>query len=170
MRILYLLRHAKSSWSDAGLDDHDRPLNERGIHDAPRMAEHFRTRNEKVDLIVSSTAARALATAQVFRHVLSLPESALITVPRLYLATPSALLSQLNAVPDPVGSVMFVGHNPGISEFAEQLSGRPLGDLPTAALVRIDLPFESWALASRGTGDLVWQDHPKMHPGHFGSV
>ena len=72
MRTLYICRHAKSSWADPGQDDFDRPLNERGLLDAPRMAKIFRERGEPVDLIVTSPAVRALTTARFFAKELKL--------------------------------------------------------------------------------------------------
>ncbi|HEY0977081.1 MAG TPA: histidine phosphatase family protein [Flavobacteriales bacterium] len=159
MRTIYLVRHAKSSWADPGMADFDRPLNERGLRDAPVMAERFLERNEPVDLLVSSPAARALATARCFANVLGIER--IVEVERIYEAHQKALRGVLEELPDEARHVMLFGHNPGFTVLAEELSGERIGDLPTCAIVRIDLMADRWREVSAGTGTLVWADAPK---------
>lgn len=165
MRTLYIVRHAKSSWAEHGMRDFDRPLNERGSRNAPFMARLFHARGEPVDLMVSSPANRALTTARYFHKELGLPADALVQEPHIYAAQRSTLLQVLNAFPDRAARIMLFGHNPGLTELIDDLSGTDVGNLPTCGIVRIDLLVEAWSMVSRDTGTLVWSDQPKSHPG-----
>lgn len=165
MRTVYLCRHAKSSWADPGQDDFDRPLNERGLRDAPAMARHFKARNEPVDLIISSPAKRALTTARAFGTELGMTGDAFREDPSLYHASTSTIHRVLGALPDAIEHVVLFGHNPGFSEAVETLSSEPIGNMPTCGMVRIDFPVDSWSLVARDMGTLIWFDYPKRHPG-----
>lgn len=159
MRTLYLVRHAKSSWADPGMADHDRPLNERGLRDAPAMAQRFKERHEPVDLLVSSTAARALATADAFAQALDLPSAT--QEAGIYEAHHRAIQGIIEALPEDAHRVMLFGHNPGFSLLTEHLAEAGLGELPTCAIVRIDVTANTWKEVAGGTGTLVWWDSPK---------
>lgn len=163
MRTLYLTRHAKSSWADPGMDDFHRPLNERGERDAPFMARVFKERGEPVDRLVSSPAVRAITTARSFAGALGVPDDRIQQERGIYQAPAEALLHLVNRLPDEWHRVMLFGHNPGFSDLAAHLSDATIGDLPTCATVRIDLPIDQWAEASMGLGTLVWEDFPKRH-------
>ncbi|MBL7980686.1 MAG: histidine phosphatase family protein [Flavobacteriales bacterium] len=165
MRTLYFCRHAKSSWADPGQADFDRPLNERGERNAAYMADLFKERGEPVELLVSSTAVRALTTAKKFAKALGVRESELVLRPDLYHAGPVTIQQVAEQLPAHVDRALFFGHNPGITEVIERLSGEPIGNLPTCGMVRIDLPIDNWAMLSAGIGTLVWLDYPKRHPG-----
>lgn len=140
LRSLYLLRHAKSSWDDPGLGDHARPLSRRGERAARDMAAHLSREAVMPDLVLCSTARRARQT---------LGELALASEVRyedgLYGAGPVELLARLRCLPDDVGSLMLVSHNPGLQELAVSLAGNgdPLllarlrDKLPTGALVKL---------------------------------
>ncbi len=165
MKTLYLCRHAKSSWADLGMEDFDRPLNDRGLRNAPHMAQTFKERGEPVDLIVSSPANRALTTAQFFAKNLRLPAERFLQNKVIYHAERSTLMRVVQELPDSAQRAMLFGHNPGFSELVQHLCDGGVGDLPTCGLVRIDLPVNEWQLASRDLGTLVWFDYPKRHPG-----
>jgi phosphohistidine phosphatase len=142
MKTLLILRHAKSSWKDDGLEDHDRPLNRRGEDDAPRMGRLLRDRNLEPDLILSSTASRAHQTTEraVAGGELSCPVE---LHERLYHAGPGELVEILRASPDECGRVMLVGHNPGLEALVAGLTGTAQ-HLPTAALAQIELEIDGW--------------------------
>lgn len=159
MRTLYVVRHAKSSWADAGTSDFDRPLNARGLHDARMMAERFDERLEPVTLYMSSPAKRALTTASVFAEKLG--NAPVHEVPELYLADRHTLLSIIRKLPDGVRQAMLFGHDPGVSELVQTLTGSGSGDMPTCTIVRIDLGAESWPEVDAGAGTLKWWDTPK---------
>ena len=157
MKILLILRHAKSSWDDSTLDDHERPLNSRGKRDAPLIARFARDEGLGPELILSSDAVRAHLTAVAMADATG---GQLLVDPRLYHATSPEILATIpNVVPDDAGTVMIVGHNPGLEELIVQLTGE-WETLPTAALAQIDLPITGWSelnSATRGTLIGVWR-------------
>jgi phosphohistidine phosphatase len=142
LKILSILRHAKSSWSDSSLDDHDRPLNKRGLRDAPRMGNLIREQGLVPDAILSSTARRARETALAVAAAAGFPEEVRFTR-SLYGAGPDAFLEALRALPESCGHAMLVAHNPGLEELLAVLVGTS-HTLPTAALAVVELPVESW--------------------------
>ncbi len=144
MKQLLILRHAKSSWASSSLDDWHRPLNERGLRDAPRVGEWLRAQSLVPDLIITSDAVRARTTAQAVATSAGYPRE-LGVEPSLYLATPADIIAVISRVPDDAArSVMIVGHNPGLEDLIEQLTGEDR-DLPTAALVHLELLTDSWS-------------------------
>ena len=158
MKTLLVLRHAKSSWNDPALDDHERPLNKRGRRDAPRMGELVREYGLIPDVIISSDAVRARLTAEAVAEAARCTGEILLD-PRLYLACPADILSLLTTVRENAGTVMIVGHNPGLESLVEQLTGERQ-DLPTAALAQIDLPIDQWRdlqRSTRGTLVCLWR-------------
>ena len=154
MKRLLILRHAKSSWSDASLGDWQRPLNDRGRRDAPRVGDVLRERSLVPELIITSDAARAAGYP-----------GELIVEPSLYHAKPDDVIAVLNGLVDQAArSVMIVGHNPGLEDLVEQLTGEYLG-LPTATLVQLALPIDRWSDLDVTTGATLidaWQ--PKELP------
>lgn len=161
MKTLLVLRHAKSSWKDAGLKDHDRPLNKRGKKTAPQMGKIIRDEELVPDLIISSTAVRAKTTAEAVAKSSKCKGKVLLD-DRLYLAGPSAMISVLNEIEDEsVNRVMIVGHNPGQENLILELTGQD-ERFPTAALAQIDLPIEKWNdLELSACGKLVHLWRPK---------
>jgi phosphohistidine phosphatase len=152
MKTLLVLRHAKSSWDDAALDDHERPLNKRGRRDAPRMGALVREHGLIPDVVISSDAVRARLTAEAVVEAARYAGEILLDR-RLYMAGPADILSLLRTVGEKAETVMIVGHNPGLEELVAQLTG-DWQDLPTAALAQIVLPIDQWRdlkLSSRGT-------------------
>jgi phosphohistidine phosphatase len=142
MKTLYMLRHAKSSWSDPSLGDFDRPLNERGRKAAPLMAAHMRKSGYHPDLVLCSTARRALETWDLTAPTLG-GEPEVKRLKSLYLAPPSVLLASLRRIPEDYESALLIGHNPGMETLAEQLCG----DGKKAALEQLSLKFPTAALA-----------------------
>jgi phosphohistidine phosphatase len=165
MKTLYLCRHAKSSWADAGMDDFDRPLNERGQRNAPFMAKMFKERGEPVDLIVSSPANRAITTARSFATTLGLSGDRFWEERAIYLAERGTLAHLVNGLPGHADRVMLFGHNPGFTDVVNHLSDAGIANLPTCGIVRIDFAVNEWQHIIKGSGTLVWFDHPKRHPG-----
>jgi phosphohistidine phosphatase len=142
MKTLLILRHAKSSWKQEGLTDHDRPLNKRGKRDAPRMGKLLRESGLAPDLIISSTAKRARKTASKVAKKCEY-QGVIELTGELYLAPPQDYLRVLRNVPDDYSRVMVVGHNPGLEELLSVLTGTRT-QLPTAALAQVDLPIDRW--------------------------
>ena len=142
MKTLLVLRHAKSSWNDPALDDHERPLTKRGQRDAPRMGELVREYRLTPDAIISSDAVRARLTAKAVAEAARYAGEILLDG-RLYIASPAGMLAVLRTVRENAGTVMIVGHNPGLEELVGQLTGEQQ-DLPTAGLAQIVLPIDRW--------------------------
>ncbi len=159
MKILLLMRHAKSSWDDQDLDDHDRPLNKRGKRDAPRMGALLKQAKIAPDLIVSSTAKRARKTAAKVKKT-SECKSETVLEPELYLAGPPQMLRAIQSLPDEAETAMLVGHNPGIEYLLGQLTG-VFQPMPTACVARIALrDIESWSeIGPDAKGELtdIWR-------------
>ena len=123
MKIVLLLRHAKSAWGQPGLDDHERPLNRRGERAAEAMAEHIVRNVPRPDLILCSTAVRTRQTLAPLVHRLTVPAPPIALERGLYLASADVLLERLRAITEEVGTVLLIGHNEGIGELAENLAG-----------------------------------------------
>lgn len=165
MKTLYLCRHAKSSWADPGVNDFDRPLNERGQRNAPYMAQVFKDRGEPVDLIMSSPANRALTTAHFFAEALRIGGDRFVQERLIYHAERHTLAHIVSQLPNTADRVMLFGHNPGFTDVLNHLSDAGVDNLPTCGLVRIDFAVTDWQHTGKGAGTLVWFDYPKRHPG-----
>lgn len=161
MKTILLLRHAKSAWGDPGLSDHDRPLNRRGERAARALAEHLVKQGPLPDQILCSTATRARQTlAPLVELLASVPPISLEK--GLYLAPEAALMARLRDLPPEVGTVLLVGHNDGIGEFAAGLAGHgkatTLAALrekyPTGALSVLTAPVQRWPDLAFGAAEL----------------
>ncbi len=161
LKTLLVLRHAKSSWKDTGLEDHERPLNQRGQRDAPGMGRLIRERGLIPDLIISSDAVRARLTAAAVAETAQYAGEIRLE-PRLYGASVDEILSVLRTVEGRnAKTVMIVGHNPGLEEIVALMTGEP-HDFPTAALAQIALPIDRWRDLSDSTrGKLLGLWRPK---------
>lgn len=161
MVALYLLRHAKSSWDDPALDDHDRPLNNRGRRAADMIGAEMAKRRLKPDLVLCSTALRARETLDRI-----LPHLGTVDISHergLYLASRSRIVSRLKHIDDGIGRALVVGHEPGIGATAVALAGpdsdpeacrRMTAKYPTGALAVIDFPDIHWSDLRAGAGIL----------------
>lgn len=161
MKTLYLMRHAKSSWSFDDLTDKERPLNDRGRDDAPMMGQALAKRNIQLDLLLSSPAVRALSTAALVAHELNYPADKVAVEEHIYEATVPDLLAVVRHCPDEADSVLLVGHNPTITDFANVLSPSTIPDMPTAAIVCLKFACARWAEIDRANAEYYFYDHPK---------
>ena len=161
LKTLLVLRHAKSSWKDTGLEDHERPLNQRGQRDAPGMGRLIRERGLIPELIISSDAVRARLTAAAVAETARYAGEIRLE-PRLYGASVDEILAVLRKVEGRnAKTLMIVGHNPGLEELVAQMTGEP-HDFPTAALAQISLPIDRWRDLSDSTrGKLLGLWRPK---------
>ena len=158
MKTLFLLRHAKSSWTDPGLADLDRPLNERGIRTAPFMGELMKSSGLEPAVILSSPAVRARETAEAVK---SAGLGAEIRIEhQIYEASPHSLSQVVSELDDTHDSAMLVGHNPGMEGFIRYLTGQ-LEPMPTAALAVIELNIDEWSAVKDGCGELQKVYRPK---------
>ena len=161
MRLLTLVRHAKSSWDYAELSDFERPLNERGRRDAPMMAERALKLFGRPQRLVSSPALRAITTAQVFAQTLGMDSHDIILRPRLYEASTSTLLQVLQDLDNKEAHVMLFGHNPGLSQLAHRLAACDFDDLPTCGIAHLSLAAKHWRDVQAGCGALRRFTYPK---------
>jgi phosphohistidine phosphatase len=164
MKRLIIVRHAKSSWDDSSVKDIDRPLNIRGVKDAPRMAKRLKEQEVHPDLVLTSPAVRAAGTCEEFCKVLSYPAEKIQKEKRLYHATEETLFEILRALPDRNDDeevVMIFGHNPGFTEFANTLMNEDIENIPTCGIVHCELNIAKWQEIKPGCGDLEYFDFPK---------
>jgi len=142
VKTLLLLRHAKSSWDDKTLRDFDRPLNKRGLKAAPMVGEMMRKRKLRPELVLSSPAERAKETTRLVCEA-----AGLIAVARyeegIYEASARRLLEIVSQIEDAVNTAMLVGHNPGLEEVVEMLTGE-IQLMPTCSLAHVKLHVDSW--------------------------
>lgn len=143
MKTLLLVRHAKSSWEHPGVDDHDRPLNDRGLRDAPKMGRRLAERGVAPDVILSSTAVRARTTAELIAEELGFDAARIITDERLYAASADEVLQVIGEVDGDVSCAMVVGHNPETVSLARRLSDE-IHEMPTSAVAEFTFDVDAW--------------------------
>lgn len=160
MKTLYLVRHAKSGKDDLSLADRDRPLDDRGHREAPKMGKRLAKRDAKPDLILSSPALRALATAELIAEALDYRTKDIEVDDRLYASDVNTLLGVIHKLGDKQDRVMLVGHNPEFSELAHQLASE-ITDMPTCAVAEFGFDVKSWSQVGRVLPDKVVFDSPK---------
>jgi len=159
MKTLYLLRHAKSSWKDPELADFDRPLNGRGRGAATLVGRHVRKKKIRPELLLCSPAERARQTVALVRESSGL-SAEMRYDERIYEADAARLLEVVTQIEEAVGVALLVGHNPGLEELLELLTGEA-HQMPTAALACVMLDVEKWGKAREGAGRLDWIVRPK---------
>jgi phosphohistidine phosphatase len=166
MQTIYLLRHAKSSWADPTLADHERPLAKRGRRDGKRIAKHLHRAGIEPSLVLCSSAVRARDTLDLVRPALG--DATVDIEDELYAASAERLLERLRDLPDDVDSVMLVGHNPGVQDLALVLASsgaeRPRleAKFPTAALATLSVAKPSWRELAAGDAELTAFVIPKQ--------
>lgn len=154
MKRVFIIRHAKSSWAQAGLMDFKRPLNDRGKRDAPLMAKRF---SFDVDKIFTSTAIRALETAKIFQKEINID---LESYDELYHAPPNVYESFLKNLDNDLDSIILVGHNPGLALLVDQIQkDLCFLKLPTCAVVGLEFKVKKWKKI--GQAKLICFDYPK---------
>lgn len=159
MKTLLLLRHAKSSWKVADQPDFERPLNGRGERTAPLMGRYLRRQKIEPALVLCSPAERARQTAALFAEAARLGGE-LRYDERIYEASALRLLEVVTQADEAAGTVLLVGHNPGLEELIQLLTGETRL-MPTAALAKIDLAADKWGRVKEQTGRLDWIVKPK---------
>jgi phosphohistidine phosphatase len=158
---LTLLRHAKSAWDDTNRKDRDRPLNERGERDAPLMGQRLGARSARPTLIITSPAVRARRTAQIVASALGYPAEFLQREEDLYLASADQIIAVLARQERSFRDVVVCGHNPGLTDLANRLTGAGIDNIPTAGIVVIGLNLDRWAELDGAEGELIMFDYPR---------
>lgn len=165
MKTVYLIRHAKSSWDDPDLSDLQRPLNERGKRDAPRMGKRLKEKDLHPDVVLSSPAKRALSTAKRICNEIGFPKENVRTDRRLYHADEEGILSVIHEVKDKHDLIFIFGHNPGLTDFvnvvAQEDTTRFIENVPTCGVAAFTFDVDSWSKIEWKTGKMILYDFPK---------
>lgn len=163
MKTLYIIRHAKSSWDASNVDDVERPLNERGKSDAPRMGKRLKEKDIHPDLMVSSPAKRALSTAKKIAKILKYPKESIKTDRRLYHADEETILSVVRELKEKYNIVILLGHNPGLTDFVNTLMNGEfdIDNVPTCGVVAFQFDVDAWSAITWGKGRMLFFDYPK---------
>lgn len=165
MKRLYLIRHAKSSWSNPGLDDIERPLNKRGKRDAPFMGERLKKYQVCPDLIYTSPAKRARKTAKQIALCVGYPVENIIQKGDIYTSDLNRLLVVIQQTSADVNTLFVVGHNYVLTDMAEYLTGETLINIPTCGIVGMDFEIDSWRDVHGDRAEMLFFDYPKKHAG-----
>ena len=161
MKTLLIMRHAKSDYPADVRDDFDRPLNERGRKDLPRVGHLLAEYGPCPDAVLASSALRARQTAAGLAAALALPAKALHFDDALYLAPPAALSQQAATFPDNAQTGLLIAHNPGLEDWIEQVSGAQV-HLPTGGLAALELGATRWTEIPRASGQLLYYVVPRL--------
>ena len=161
MKTLIVIRHAKSSWANIGEKDFDRPLNERGKEDAPKMAAKLVKANLKVDAFVSSTAKRARKTAKAFVEAYGKTKDEIILSNDLYNAPANVFYETVTALNDSNNTVALFAHNPGITDFVNTLCSVKLDEMPTCGIFAVQIPITEWKNFKDTEKEFLFFKYPK---------
>ena len=166
MKTVYLLRHAKSSWSSPELDDLERPLNKRGMRNATAMGERFGESEHLPELLISSPALRARSTAVLFASACGFPVEKIVEQPNLYFSGTGAIEDIIASQDDRYQSLMLVLHNPDINAFVNSISSAPcINNVPTSGLVKLFSDIYHWRDWSSSDAQFEYFDYPKKGSG-----
>lgn len=161
MKTLFLVRHAKSSRDDPSLPDRDRPLDDRGRQDAPKVGKRLARRDVRPDLLLSSSALRALTTAHLIAEEVGYKRKDIVADDRLYASSADDLLAVVRALDNKLDRVMLFGHNPEFTDLAHRLSSGII-DLPTCAVVELHFDIRTWSDVGIVEPAKVIVDYPKL--------
>jgi len=163
MKTIYLIRHAKSSWSEIGMSDFDRPLNKKGKKDLPYMANRLKEFGIKPDLILSSPAKRAKRTTKEIAQTIGYNEEDIVYEESLYDSCYTNYRYLLDSLDDKIDSIFIIAHNPTLTDVGEKLSGAILTNIPTCSIVAIAFEVESFKDITEESGKILFFDYPKKH-------
>ncbi len=161
MKQLLVIRHAKSSWDFSALNDFDRPLNDRGHKDAQAMAKRLFDKKIVIDAFISSTAKRAFTTATYFVETYQQKEKSIVGLPELYHADSSVFYDVINKIHDTLNTVAIFSHNPGITDFVNDLTATKIDNMPTCAVFAIKAHCKNWNDFKSSKKDFWFFDYPK---------
>lgn len=161
MKTLYIVRHAKSSWEYPGIDDIDRPLKKRGITDAHLMSKFLSKNIDRPDLLLSSSANRALHTGVIFCENLGYPLANLQINRQLYSFSDGYLVKTVLALDDGFNSAMVFSHDHGINTFVNKFGSKPITHVPTCGIIGIKFDENHWKNIKKGKTFMI--EYPKNH-------
>lgn len=161
MKHLTIVRHAKSSWDLPEMEDFYRPLNPRGVKNAFAMGDELAVRGVFPDMIVTSPAVRAINTAIIIARKLDFPQQRIESNDRLYEASVEDVVRIVADTPDSIGHLMLFGHNPSFTMLINRLQKKPLDNLPTCGVCRLQFDIGSWAIIGQKKGKALFTLFPK---------
>ncbi len=163
MKVVYLIRHAKSSWSNPGLEDIERPLNKRGVRDSAFMPNILKGKGAKPDLIVSSPANRAFTTACKFAEAFEIDKENILVRKDIYEAYPQAVLEVITTLNHQAEEVLIFGHNPTFTSLANMFADEYIVNVPTCGIVKIEADINDWSSFDADTAKLTAFHFPKQY-------
>lgn len=162
MKKLFVIRHAKSSWEELGQSDFERPLNDRGLRDAPKMAKRLSDKDFHLDVLVSSPAVRAYETAKIFAHSFGFDKKDIVLIDRLYHATTETFYDVIaRELEDSWKNVAIFSHNPGITYFINSTGLIQLDNMPTCGVFGMEIKIHAWKDFEHGEKRMIFFDYPK---------
>lgn len=161
MKKIYIVRHAKSSWEHPGLKDYERPLNNRGLRDAPLMAKRLKDLGAVPDLLISSHAVRAHHTARFFAEALNCPRE-IEVASGLYGAEPGDIVQMIQELDNSIKEVCIFGHNPTITDLVNHYAETHISNVPTCGVVVLEAEIDDWKAFVQATVRLRHFLYPKM--------
>jgi len=162
MKQLIVIRHAKSSWDFTSLNDAERPLNERGHKDAPKMAKHLLKQGIAIDAFISSPAKRAFTTATYFAEAYGKKGKEIIKAPGLYHASEPVVYELLCTLDDTLSSIAIFSHNPGITTFVNGLTDSSIDFMPTCGVFAVKIQSDTWKDIMYSKKEFWFFTAPKM--------
>lgn len=163
MKCVYFIRHAKSSWADASIGDIERPLNKRGLRDAPFMAKLLAGKGVKVDKVISSPANRAFTTAGYFAEEQGFSRDDILVKPEIYEAWTQDIIGIVQKLDNDWNTVLLFGHNPAFTSVVNLFADEYLPNLPTCGIVKIEADVEQWSGLNDQTGRMTDYFYPKQY-------
>lgn len=163
MKTVFLVRHAKSSWAHPELSDIERPLNPRGLRDAPFMAGMLKKKGVEPDAIFSSPAVRAITTATFFKNAFGMDGEDVHLRDEIYEAIPQTIVRLIQLLPENLNTVMLFGHNPTFTGVANLFSERYIGNVPTCGIVHLETAAKNWSSFDESNTRLVAYHYPKQY-------
>ncbi|MCB2206676.1 MAG: histidine phosphatase family protein [Bacteroidetes bacterium] len=162
MKTLYIVRHAKSSWSDRSLSDHERLLMRKGIVKTKKITDFLSKQIKCPDLLLSSTAVRAKKTADLVAKELDYPEDRIVTSKALYHADSEEIFDEIYGISNNINNLMIFGHNPGLTYFVNLFLRPTIENLPTSGVVSIEFITDKWEEISEAKFHVNFVVFPKM--------
>lgn len=163
MKTIFIIRHAKSSWTEIGASDFERTLDLRGHNDAPRMAKILKSEGIMPDLLVSSPAMRAKTTAIYFSKEFGIAPTDIDLQLPIYDAMEIDLWKVIRSLSNSAKVVLLFGHNPTVTYFTNRFNKKPIDNLPTCGIIRIETSIDDWALFNEKTARVTGFWYPKMY-------
>ncbi len=161
MKRIYIIRHAKSSWSDLSLDDFDRPLKKRGKEDIKNIAQWLKKEGIKPDKVISSPAKRAVKTLKILETVLNIKKNIINFDKNIYEAHVGYLMKMIEKLDNRYNNVFIIGHNPSLSELSEYFTDTIITNIPTSGVMAIEFEIKKWSEIKNKKGKILFFIYPK---------